>query len=103
MAARGSAVVRLSLIIAGFLAIAPRATEAGLLDGLIGGAAGSACTPLSCGSFSDAFAEPTIAGQPTGEKCITGADGQPLCKPAAGSVALLADGRILYWDALEGT
>jgi hypothetical protein len=81
----------------------PVATHAGVLDDLLGGSGGSACTPSICGSFAAPFAEPTIAGEATAEKCITDAQGQPLCKPAAGSMALLADGRILYWDALEGT
>jgi hypothetical protein len=35
--------------------------------------------------------------------CITDADGRKLCKPAAATQAALPDGRILYWDALEGT
>lgn len=69
--------------------------------GLLGG--GGSCTSATCGSFSVPFAEPLIAGQPTAEKCIPDTDGLPLCKPAAGSMALLGDGRILYWDALEGT
>lgn len=54
------------------------------------------------GSFSAPFAEPTIAGQRTSEKCIK-IDGRWVCKPAAGSVALLPDGRFLYFNALEGT
>ncbi|MEW6269114.1 MAG: galactose oxidase early set domain-containing protein [Thermodesulfobacteriota bacterium] len=76
----------------------PQRAHAGLLDG-----GGSTCTPQACGRFAAPFAEPTIAGEPTGEKCITADDGRLVCKPAAGSVALLQDGRILYWDALEGT
>ena len=88
-----------SLLIAGVVAVAPYRGYGGLL----GGSAGSACTPLTCGTFGSPFAEPTIAGQPTAQKCIPDTDGQPLCKPAAGSLALLGDGRILYWDALEGT
>lgn len=54
------------------------------------------------GSFSAPFAEPTIAGQRTSEKCIKIGD-RWVCKPAAGSVALLPDGRFLYFNALEGT
>lgn len=54
------------------------------------------------GSFSAPFAEPTIAGRRTSEKCIK-IDGRWVCKPAAGSVALLPDGRFLYFNALEGT
>src|SRR5689334_14610111 len=90
-------VVRSSLALGLLLVAAPLAADAALLGG------GTACTPQSCGSFSAPFAEPTIAGQPTTAKCIPDASGQPICKPAAGSVAMLADGRVLYWDALEGT
>lgn len=54
------------------------------------------------GSFSPPFAEPTIAGRRTSEKCIK-IDGRWVCKPAAGSVALLPDGRFVYFNALEGT
>ena len=95
--------VRLSLVIACTLVVAPRVAQGGLLGGLLGGSAPPSCTPLTCGTFASPFAEPTIGGQATTAKCITDAGGQPLCKPAAGSVALLADGRVLYWDALEGT
>lgn len=70
---------------------------------LFGGGSSPACTPATCGTFSAPFVEPKIDGQTTSAKCIAGADGQLVCKPAAGSVAVLADGRILYWDALEGT
>lgn len=64
--------------------------------------------PLEVGQFSPLFVEPTIEGQATSEECIAGTDdrtGQErqLCKPAAGTVALLTDGRYLYHNALEGT
>jgi hypothetical protein len=81
---------------------ASQVAHASLLGGLIPGS-GSGCTPVTCGSFAAPFAEPTITGQPTAAKCLPGPDGQLVCKPAAGSVAVLADGRVLYWDALEGT
>src|SRR5262245_58574201 len=68
---------------------------------LLGG--GGSCTPQQCGRFDPPFVEPTLAGVPTAEKCLTDADGQLVCKPAAGTLALLQDGRVLYWDALEGT
>lgn len=59
------------------------------------------------GAFSDPFAEPTIIvdGETveTDEKCVTNAEGLQECKPSAGTVALLEDGRILYLNALEGT
>lgn len=59
------------------------------------------------GAFSEPFAEPTIIvdGEvvETDEKCVETADGLAECKPAAGTIALLADGRLLYLNALEGT
>ncbi|MDV3504174.1 galactose oxidase-like domain-containing protein [Marinobacter sp. M-5] len=59
------------------------------------------------GAFSEPFAEPTIIvdGEvvETDEKCVETADGLAECKPAAGTMALLADGRLLYLNALEGT
>src|SRR5690348_14597786 len=74
-----------------------------LLGGILGGGSGAICTPATCGSFAAPFVEPTIAGQTTTEKCLTDGNGELVCKPAAGTVAMLADGRVLYWDALEGT
>jgi len=91
--------VRSSLALAVLVLALPSAARAGLL----GGGGSAACTSQTCGRFGAPFAEPTIDGQPTGAKCLTGGDGQLVCKPAAGSVAVLADGRVLYWDALEGT
>lgn len=55
------------------------------------------------GSFSKPFVEPDIAGKPSTDKCIQNQDGSFDCKPAAGSVSILANGKILYWNALEGT
>lgn len=59
------------------------------------------------GFFSEPFAEPTIMvdgeAVETDEKCITREDGTDECKPAAGTMALLRDGRLLYLNALEGT
>jgi hypothetical protein len=77
--------------------------SAGPLGGLLGGGGGSGCMPQTCGSFAPPFAEPSLAGESTAEECLTDADGELVCKPAAGTLALLTDGRILYWDALEGT
>ncbi|MGM0767880.1 MAG: hypothetical protein ACQEV6_07635 [Pseudomonadota bacterium] len=61
----------------------------------------------SVGAFSDPFAEPTIIvdGEvvETDEKCVENAEGLAECKPAAGTMALLNDGRLLYLNALEGT
>src|SRR5689334_16776318 len=81
------------------------------------------CAPAACaelGGFTPAFVEPYIdpAGaqasespdinplnQPPGDdRCLYDADGRPIkCKPTAGSVAVLNDGRVLYFNALEGT
>ncbi|TVP57071.1 MAG: DUF1929 domain-containing protein [Halomonadaceae bacterium] len=59
------------------------------------------------GHFSTPFAEPTITSEgeviETDEKCITNSEGMQECKPAAGTIALLADNRLLYTNALEGT
>jgi hypothetical protein len=59
------------------------------------------------GTFSDPFAEPRIIvdgeAVETDENCITRAFGMDECKPAAGTIALLKDGRLLYLNALEGT
>src|SRR5215213_4400974 len=68
------------------------------------------------GNFGAAFVEPRIwvgsgdngSWVETDEKCIErdigdGRGPRFWCKPAAGSVALLADGRCIYWNALEGT
>ncbi len=93
--------------------------------GLLGAGAlvpASASDPGEVGRFSAPFAEPVIydfaydedgnkvqAGEPTAteERCIESPredDGnRVICKPAAGSLALLPDGRILYWSALEAT
>ncbi|MDP1541104.1 MAG: galactose oxidase early set domain-containing protein [Moraxellaceae bacterium] len=41
---------------------------------------------------------------PQDDRCLRMADGRPTeCKPAAGSIALLEDNRVLYFNALEGT
>lgn len=79
------------------LTTGPRSADAGLFNGA------PACTVSTCGTFSAPFAEPTIAGQATAAKCIPDSNGELICKPAAGTMAMLADGRVLYWDALEGT
>jgi len=93
------------LLSAGTLLLAtPGVGRAQLLGGLLGGA--STCTSSSgcaIGTFSAPFAEPTIEGVSTSEKCITTATGSKVCKPAAGTLALLRDGRLIYFDALEGT
>jgi hypothetical protein len=59
-------------------------------------AAGAASDPAQLGAFGAPFEE-------AGEQCVIDADGRELCKPAGATVAALATGRVLYWDALEGT
>src|SRR3954447_25617868 len=65
--------------------------------------AAAAADPAKGGSFGDPFEEPTIGGRLTGAKCITDENNVMVCKPAAGSVTVLASGKVLYWNALEGT
>ena len=71
------------------------------------------------GLFSKPFEEPLVTGEfpdqdntnitnplnnyPDNGKCEENAEGVLKCKPAAGSLAVLNDGRILYFNALEGT
>jgi len=59
------------------------------------------------GAFSLPFTEPTINGTTTTDKCVVVNDPARgainVCKPAGATVVNLADGRQLYWDALEGT
>ena len=51
--------------------------------------------PAVTGAFSEPFSEP-------GPDCVTDENGDERCKPAAGSMNVLDDGRVLYWNALEG-
>src|SRR4051794_34336694 len=56
------------------------------------------------GSFSAPFTEPTLGdGRTTDQDCVTNDDGSKTCKPAAGTMNVLPSGKILYWNALEGT
>lgn len=59
--------------------------------------------PAQSGRFGLPFQEPTIQGQEANTKCVTLDDGTIHCKPAAGSIAVMPNGKILYWNALEGT
>jgi Domain of unknown function (DUF1929) len=81
------------------------------------------CDPPACasiGGFTPAFVEPQIdpsnpappespdvnplSNSPGDDRCLYGADNRPIkCKPTAGSLAVLNDGRVLYFNALEGT
>lgn len=53
------------------------------------------------GSFSAPFREDAFARPDDG--CVTNGDGTKDCLPAAASMVQLADGRVLYWNALEGS
>ncbi|CAA9217709.1 MAG: hypothetical protein AVDCRST_MAG54-412 [uncultured Actinomycetospora sp.] len=63
------------------------------------------------GEFGKPFAEPTVNGQRSDAKCVEseapnkGAlqEKALTCKPAAGTLAVLPDGKVFFWDALEGT
>ncbi len=55
------------------------------------------------GRFQAPFVEPRIGETTTDEKCIEREDGSQVCKPAAGSIAVLPDGNVVYWSALEAT
>lgn len=59
--------------------------------------------PERVGEFGAPFAEPAIEGIATDAKCLRDQHGYKHCKPAGATVNVLPDGRILYWDALEGT
>lgn len=106
--------MRTSLAAAVALAIAGiTPAYAGLLSGVLGGDGASAGdgSPSEVigdgGSFSQPFAEPTIQVDgkqvATDKRCIAEADGSLQCKPAAGTIAVLGNGRFLYLNALEGT
>ncbi|MGH8460644.1 MAG: galactose oxidase-like domain-containing protein [Stenotrophobium sp.] len=66
------------------------------------------------GCFSAPQAEPNIVYQDpvgsdtakvvtTNQNCVAASDGTPRCKPAAVSVALLPDNRLVYFNGLENT
>src|SRR3954447_1784601 len=63
----------------------------------------TAARPVRVGAFGAPFAEPTIDGRRTSATCVDRPGGRRRCKPAAGAVNVLPNGRILYWNALEGT
>src|SRR5437764_9218162 len=64
--------------------------------GVAAGAGAAAADPSAVG----AFAAPIV--EPDGHWCEKAQDPAPKCKPAAVSVAVLPDGRVLYFDGLEG-
>jgi hypothetical protein len=87
--------------------------QGGLLGGLLGGDGSSAGdgqpseTDGNVGFFSAPFSEPTIqvdgSQVETNERCVVDGTGSLQCKPTAGTIAVLGDGRIVYLNALEGT
>lgn len=110
----GSAVLRILRVVAiGGLLIgcggSPDLVATGGQPGNGVGGGGTNNSPPQCsgdecrlGKFSQPAGETTIMGMVTDEKCIN-INGKKACKPAAGSLALLRDDRILYFNALEGT
>jgi hypothetical protein len=50
--------------------------------------------PAVTGRFAAPFEE-------AGERCVVEEDGEQQCKPAAGSIATLPNGKVIYWDALD--
>lgn len=65
--------------------------------------AADAPDPRQVGAFSEPFAEPTIDGEETPEVCVQDEEGELHCKPAAGSMSVLTNGEVVYFNALEGT
>lgn len=108
-----------ALAVALLAAMSATPASAGLLSDLLGNtpsdsaqAASSAgddtvTGDASVGTFSPPFAEPTIVVDgkevATDKRCLKDAEGTLRCKPAAGTIAVLGDGRFVYLNALEGT
>jgi hypothetical protein len=65
-------------------------------------AADAGGSPARVGVFGRPFKEPTVGGQRTSRDCVDRPGGKRLCRPMAGTVNVLPNGRILYWNALEG-
>jgi hypothetical protein len=63
----------------------------------------SAGTPAADGAFGEPFEEPGVGDIATKDRCVVDSQGVTRCKPAAGSVTVLPNGKIVYWNALEGT
>lgn len=90
-AARGARSSRLALAAVFICGALPVALNPGMAGTLAAGP-----DPSKQGQFETAFTEP-------GADCPTNQDGLKACKPTAASVVALADGRVLYWNGLEGT
>ncbi|MCU1449361.1 MAG: kelch domain protein, partial [Acidimicrobiales bacterium] len=56
----------------------------------------AAADPSLTGAFGAPFEE-------LGPRCVTRPDGTQVCKPAGSASIVLANGRVLYWNNLEGT
>ncbi len=74
------------------------------------GAASAAGGPESMGRWAAPFSEPTIDGKPSSEACVEGSQSgddhegkHVICKPAAGSIAVVGGTDVVYWNALEDT
>src|SRR3954452_15291975 len=89
----------------------PASTINAVTDPAIGAPANND-QPATMGRFDTPFAEPTIDGRPTPDKCVVkdGSSGSLLsddryldCKPAGVSVNVLPGDRVMYYDGLEGT
>ena len=74
---------------------------AGSALALTGAAAQSGGGPAQTGRFLAPFEDTATRRRRRGVP--TDADGRKLCKPAGATVVALSDGKVLYWDALEGT
>lgn len=81
--------------------------------GLLGQTPAASSAPADIGTFSTPFAEPSIGRTRTAARCIK-KHGVPAndptydgliydCKPAGVSVNVLTNGRVMYYDGLEGT
>ena len=68
---------------------------------LTGAGAQSSPGPAQVGRFLPPFEDTRPSEGP--QACRTDADGRKLCKPAGATVVALINGKVLYWDALEGT
>ncbi|MGH2758396.1 MAG: galactose oxidase-like domain-containing protein [Actinomycetota bacterium] len=76
---------------------------------------GASAAPAETGVFSKAFTEPTINGKATKEDCVphdhapnahppeAHGDKEFDCKPAAASMAILPNGKSIYFNGIEGS
>jgi hypothetical protein len=84
----------LAVVIAGALTVSTAA--------LLGPALAADPDPAQVGSFAKPFREDGQPDSPDTAGCKTPGDGNT-CLPAAASSVMLPNGKVLYWDALEGT